>query len=298
MSNMSQMPLTPVACCQITLAVGDPDGNRAAALQAVESAAAAGARVVVLPELVNSGYVFRDRAEAGELAEPLDGPTVNGWIATARRHGLILVGGLCERDEDGLIRNSAVLVDASGVRAVYRKTHLWDREKAVFTPGDELPPVVDTEVGRIGLLVCYDLEFPEWVRTVGLRGADLLCVPTNWPLSPRPAGERPAEVVRVQANASVNRMFVAVCDRAGPERGVAWVGGSVIVDADGFPLAGPRPAYDEGLVIAECRLGDARNKQVSEHNDVHADRRPELYRSILEPARSADQFLMERKHHA
>ena len=105
-------------------------------------------------------------------------------------------------------------------------------------------------------------------------------------------------MVRVQANASVNRIFVAACDRAGPERGVAWVGGSVITDADGFLLAGPRPDYDEGLVIAECRLGDARNKRISEHNDVHADRRPELYRSILEPAQSADRFLMERKHHA
>ncbi|MDP9845363.1 putative amidohydrolase [Streptosporangium lutulentum] len=282
------MSLTSVACCQLALAVGDPDGNRAVARRAVERAAAAGARVVILPELTNSGYVFRDRAEAAGLAEPLDGPTVEGWIASARRHGLILVGGLCERDEDGLIRNSAVLVDAGGVRAVYRKTHLWDLEKTVFTPGDELPPVVDTAVGRIGLLVCYDLKFPEWVRTVGLRGADLLCVPTNWPLSPRPAGERPAEVTRVQASASVNRMFVAACDRAGPERGVAWVGGSVVADPDGFLLAGPRPAYDEGLVIAECRLGDARSKRVGAHNDVHADRRPELYRSILEPARSAD----------
>ncbi|GAA4220779.1 putative amidohydrolase [Streptosporangium album] len=278
---MIQMPPTSVACCQITLAVGDPDANRAAGLRAVERAAAAGARVVVLPELANSGYVFRDPAEAAELAEPLDGPTVEGWAACARRNGLIMVGGLCERDEDGLVRNSAVLVDESGVRAVYRKAHLWDREKTVFTPGDELPPVIETPVGRIGALVCYDLEFPEWVRTVALRGADLLCVPTNWPLSPRPEGERPAEVVRAQASAAVNRMFVAACDRTGPERGVAWVGGSVITDADGFPLAGPRPRYDEGLLIAECRLGDARNKRISEHNDVHADRRPELYRSIV-----------------
>ncbi|MFJ2029121.1 nitrilase-related carbon-nitrogen hydrolase [Streptosporangium sp. NPDC087985] len=280
------MPLTTVACCQLALTVGDPEGNRAAARQAVERAAAAGARVVVLPELANSGYMFRDAEEAGELAEPLDGPTVEGWGAAARRHGLILVGGLCERDEDGLVRNSAVLVDESGVRAVYRKAHLWDTEKAVFVPGDELPPVIETPVGRVGVLVCYDLRFPEWVRTVALRGADLLCAPTNWPLSPRPAGERPVEVVRVQANASVNRMFVAVCDRAGPERGVAWVGGSVVTDADGFLLAGPRPAYDEGLVIAECRLGDARNKRISENNDVHADRRPELYRSIVEPGQA------------
>lgn len=238
---------------------------------------------MVLPELANSGYVFHDAAEARALAEPLDGPTVTAWTEAAARRDLIVVGGLCERDQDGRLRNSAVLVDGSGVRAVYRKAHLWDAEKTVFTAGDELPPIVDTAVGRIGLLVCYDLEFPEWVRTVALRGADLLCAPVNWPLFPRPEGERPAEIVRVQADAAVNRMYVAACDRAGTERGVTWTGGSVIVDPDGHPAAGPRAGYDEGLVLAACRLDTARDKQLGAHNNVFADRRPELYAPILTP---------------
>ncbi|AVH61469.1 MULTISPECIES: nitrilase family protein [Streptomyces] len=282
---MSAVPsgvVTPVACCQLALSVGDLDGNRAAAQQAIKGAAAAGAKVVVLPELANSGYVFRDTAEASELAEPFDGPTVTGWTEMARRHDLIVVGGICERDEGGRLHNSAVLVDADGVRALYRKAHLWDAEKTIFEPGAELPPVVDTAVGRIGVLVCYDLEFPEWVRTVALRGADLLCAPVNWPLFPRPEGERPAEVVRVQANAAVNRMFVAACDRTGVERGVSWTGGSVIADPDGHPAAGPLPTYEEGMVIAKCKLGDARDKRLSARNDVFADRRPDLYRSILQ----------------
>jgi predicted amidohydrolase len=278
---------TRVACAQLTLNIGDAGGNRAAARSAIERAAAAGAGVVVLPELTNSGCIFRDAAEAASLAEPLDGPTVADWTALALHHRLIVVGGLCERDEDGLIRNSAVLVDPQGVRAVHRKAHLFGGEHEFFVPGAELPPVVDTAAGRIGLLVCYDQEFPEYVRTLALREADLLCVPVNWPLFPRPEGERPSEVIRVQANAAINRMFVAACDRSGSaaERGVPWTGGSVIVDLDGFPVAGPATETDEDLLVADCALASARDKGLGEHNDVLGDRRPELYRSIVSSTR-------------
>ncbi|MEU1203565.1 nitrilase-related carbon-nitrogen hydrolase [Streptomyces sp. NPDC005813] len=272
---------TRVACAQLTLEVGHPEGNRAAARTAIERAAAAGAEVVVLPELTNSGYVFHDRAQAASLAEPLHGPTVADWTALARRHRLVVVGGLCERGEDGLIRNAAVLVDPQGLRAVHRKAHLFGSEKEFFVPGTELPPVVDTAVGRVGLMICYDQEFPEYVRALALQGADLLCVPVNWPLFPRPDGERPSEVIRVQANAATNRMFVAVCDRVGTERGVSWTGGSVIVDLDGFPVAGPATETGGDLLIADCALATARDKGLGEHNDVLGDRRPELYRSIV-----------------
>ena len=88
--------------------------------------------------------------------------------------------------------------------------------------------MLDTLHGRIGVIVCYDLEFPEWTRAAALRGAELLCVPTNWPLEPRPAGERPMEVLRAMVTAATNRMAVAVCDRCGPERGVDWVAGTAI----------------------------------------------------------------------
>ena len=118
------------------------------------------------------------------------------------------------------------------------------------------------------------------MRIPALAGAQLLCVPANWPRFPRPAGQRPIEVVRAQAAASVNRMFVAACDRVGAERGVDWVGGSVIVDADGWPLAGPTPGDEELLLTADCHLDDATNKATSERNDVFADRRTELYESI------------------
>jgi predicted amidohydrolase len=254
--------------------VGEPAANRAASLAAVERAARAGARVVVLPELAVSGYVFTDAAEARALSEPLDGPTVTAWAEAAARHDVVLVAGTNERAADGALRNSAVLLDASGLRAVYRKAHLWDREKLFFAPGDAPPPVVDTAVGRIAVMVCYDLEFPEWVRLPALAGAELLCAPVNWPAFPRPEGERPGEVVRVQANAMVNRLPIAVADREGPERGVDWVGGCVVVDADGWPVS--RPA-GPGLFLADLDLATARDKALGPRNDVHADRRPELY---------------------
>jgi predicted amidohydrolase len=283
---------TVVACCQVAPAFGDLAANRELTTRAIESAANAGASVVVLPELVSSGYVFESQAEARACAEAADGETVTLWARLAARHQLVIVGGFCEKADGGAqaVFNSAALVDPGGLRTVYRKAHLWDRERLWFTPGSAAPPVADTPFGRIAVMICYDLEFPEWVRLPALDGAQLLCAPVNWPAVPRPAGERAAEVTRVQADAGVNRMFVAACDRDGAERGVSWVAGSVIVDPDGYPLAGPcepaRPASPDQppesvtVITAACRLGDALDKRVSSLSDVHGDRRPELYRGV------------------
>ena len=142
--------------------------------------------------------------------------------------------------------------------------------------------MIPTLFGRIAVMICYDLEFPEWVRLPALDGAQLLCAPVNWPAFPRPDGERPAEIVRVQADAAVNRMFIAACDRTGEERGVEWVGGSVIVDADGWPLACAPPAAGPTIIAAECQLDHALDKAISPISNVHADRRPELYARLAE----------------
>lgn len=268
-----------VACCQVAPRVGALDHNRHLSIAAISDAAGQGAHVVVLPELMQSGYVFSDHAEALVCGETADGPTVQAWAALAKQLDIVIVAGFCERLADDRLANSAVLVDARGVQAVYRKVHLWNHEKHIFTPGTEAPPVVDTRFGRIAVMVCYDLEFPEWVRLPALAGAQLLCAPVNWPDAPRPLGERPAEVVRVQANAAVNRMFIAACDRVGEERGVDWVGGSVIVDADGYPLAGPvsDASLSGHLLIAHLDLAEANHKGISELNDVHRDRQSFLY---------------------
>jgi predicted amidohydrolase len=273
---------TVVACCQLAPKIGDLAYNRTLTERAIRSAAYQGAQVVVLPELVQSGYLFADRDEALSLSETVDGPIVRLWMTLAKELNIVVVGGFCERLTGDQLANSAAMIDARGLRAVYRKAHLWDAESEIFSPGNDAPPVVETVHGRIGLLICYDLEFPEWVRLPALAGAELLCAPVNWPDGPRPPTERPAEVVRVQANASVNRMFIAACDRHGHERGVGWVQGSVIVDADGYPLAGPAEQGGEQILLATLNLAEARNKRISARNDLHQDRRQGLYRCVEE----------------
>jgi len=258
------------------LSIGDTAGNRTAARIAVEQAARDGAQLVVLPELASSGYVFADRAELATLAETRDGPAIADWANLAEAFGLTIVAGFPEAAGDA-IYNSAAVVDPTGLRGVYRKAHLWDSENAVFDRGDDLPLVLDTAHGRIGVMICYDIEFPEWVRAAALSGADLLCAPVNWPLLPRPEGERPAEMVRALAGAGTNRMPMAVCDRVGVERDQDWVGGSVIIDPDGYPLA-LAEFGKAGVIAADVDLAESRVKRINAHNDVHADRRVDLYR--------------------
>jgi len=272
---------TQVTVAQVAIAVAEPDADRQAAAEAVAEAAAAGARLVVLPELCDSGYVFDPAdpaAEARGLAAPVAGNvTLAQWRELAGRHRLVIVGGFCELGADGRLYNSAALVDASGTRAVYRKVHLWDKEKLVFTPGDAAPPVVDTDIGRVAVMICYDLEFPEWGRLAALDGADLVAAPVNWPAYSWPAGERPAEVVKAQAAAATNGVFVAVADRCRTERGVSWISGSLIAGPDGYLLAGPVLADQPAVLTAACDLPRARDKSLSGDNDLLADRRPELY---------------------
>ena len=268
-------PVVTVAVCQLGPVLGDVPANIAMVETAVALAAADGAEIVVLPELVTTGYVFESAEEARGLAEPVDGPSLRALTRLAADLDLVVVGGFAELAADGAVYNSAALIDRSGVRAAYRKAHLWAQEQWWFTAGNQPPPVVDTDRGRIGMLVCYDLEFPEWPRTVALAGADLLCVPTNWPALSVPHGERPIDVVRAQAVASVDRVFVAVCDRVGPERGTDWVGGSAIIGPDGYPLA--LAVGGAQTLLARCELARARDKSTSPLNDVVEDRRPELY---------------------
>jgi 5-aminopentanamidase len=273
-----------IAVAQLAISVGALDANRRAGAEAVAQAVAAGARLVVLPELSDSGYVFDEAdpvAEARTLAAPADGhPTLRQWAELAAAHRLVIIGGFCELGADDRLYNSAALVDPSGVRAVYRKVHLWDKEKLVFTPGDAPPPVVSTDLGQVGMMICYDLEFPEWVRLAALAGADLIAAPVNWPSVSPPPGERPAEVIKAQAAAASNGVFVAVADRCRTERGVRWISGSVLAGPDGYPLAGPVLADRPAVLHAVCDLSRARDKRLNDNNDLLADRRPDLYAPV------------------
>jgi predicted amidohydrolase len=276
--------VTRVCVQQLDPVVGDLDGNRRLALSAIAEAIEAGAEVIVLPELVTSGYMFESAQEAASAAIVPDHEILREWADVARRDDVIIAGGFAERGEDGNTYNSAAVIDPTGLRAVYRKLHLWDREKLWFEPGAEPPPVFETSVGRLSVIVCYDVEFPELTRIVALAGTQLLLVPTNWPLMDRPDGERPGEVVIAMATARGNRMAVACADRTGVERGQPWTGCSTIIGADGW-VAGEKTGPDAlsiGPVVADIDLTLALDKRYTELADVFADRRPALYGGLAD----------------
>jgi predicted amidohydrolase len=269
--------LVTVACAQLAPVIGDAIESLARIDTAIRDAAGLGAQIVVLPELANCGYMFADADELRAAAQTLDGPYVNYLAGMAFELGIVIASGFAERTAEGELYNSAVIIDRSGILASYRKAHLWNTEKMCgFLAGSGYPPVVDTDHGRLGLMICYDLEFPEWVRRVAVNGAELLCAPVNWPRYLRPDNERPGEIIHVQSGAGANRMHIAVADRVGEERGQDWLGGTVIVDADGYPVT-PIQLGKTYIALATIDLALARDKTISPRNDVHADRRPELY---------------------
>jgi predicted amidohydrolase len=267
-----------IACAQLWPRIGELEANRERAGAAVASAAADGAELVVLPELCVSGYMFEDAEEARRLAEPIDGPTIEGWREQSVRDRIVIVGGVCELDDDGRVRNSAVVTEGGEVLAVYRKTHLWDREKLVFEPGEEPPPVVETSVAKVGVGICYDSQFPEAMRMLALAGAEVIAVPTNNPLLSPELEPLPGELLLASATAMVNRVYVAQADRTGLERGVEWVGATAIAAPGGRLLT--ERVRGEGSVSADIDPALARDKHLSERNDALADRRPELYGAI------------------
>ena len=273
--------MTRIACVQLAPTLGDLEANRQLSVTAVRAAVAAGADVVVLPELVTSGYVFRTVEEAAAVAITPAHPLFGEWADAAAATSAVVVGGFAEQGTDGHLYNSAALVDPSGVRAVYRKTHLWDEEKTFFTPGPDLPPVVETRVGRIAVLICYDLEFPELTRAAALGGADLITVPTNWPLGPRPPHERAPEVTIAMAAARVNHVAIACCDRTGTERGQQWTEGTSIVDENGWVVSAV--GAGTGTATADLDLTLSRDKGMTVLAHALDDRRPELYAALTAP---------------
>jgi predicted amidohydrolase len=192
-----------------------------------------------------------------------------------------VIGGFAELALDGTLYNSAALVGGAGTLAVYRKLHLWDQESRWFAPGQDPAPVVQTPFGRIGLGVCCDIEFPELSRGLALAGAELIAFPTNWPHDPDPPNGRPIVHSLAAVTAYVNRVFLALCDRSGTERGLEFEGASVIADPDGAIIGGPVATRGTETIWADCDLATARNKRTSDRNDAFADRRPERYANTL-----------------
>lgn len=268
-----------VACCQLAPQVGEKSLNLAKTVDFVERAARQGAQIVVLPELCSSGYVFESRAEAMSLADAYDdGETTRLWAGLARDHGLHIVGGFAERS-GATLYNAAAVIGPQGRIGLYRKVHLWGDENLYFAPGDLGFPVFATEHGTLGVGICYDGWFPEGYRSCALKGAELVCVPTNWVPIPGqdPAREAMANILTMAA-AHVNSVYIAAADRVGTERGQLFLGQSLIAGYSGWPVAGPASATDEQILVADLDLGLAkRARRWNDFNQVLRDRRPEAY---------------------
>jgi predicted amidohydrolase len=280
-----------IAVAQYEPHIGDLSGNRAAALTQVEAAADRGAQLVVLPELASSGYVFAGEEEAGRLVEDADtGETVVALVEACRRRGVYVVGGLAEA-APACRHNSAVVLGPSGRLATYRKLHLFYDEQSWFQPGNELV-VVDLPFARVGVAICYDLWFPEVARALALRGAEVIAIPTNWVASFRPRlhdehGYCQGDIMAMAA-AAANGTAVACADRVGEERGVTFLGASIIVGPDGWPLAGPAGPDREELLVADVDLTAVeRSRWRTPRNHLLRDRRPALYAAEPPPEVSA-----------
>ncbi|CAM5238533.1 carbon-nitrogen hydrolase family protein [Streptomyces aurantiogriseus] len=239
--------------------------------EAAGRAAAAGAGLLVAPEMFLTGYAIGD--DIARLAEPADGDSADAVAETTSRHGLAIAYGYPERSSD-VVFNSAQLISADGTRlANYRKTHLFGCfERDHFTPGEQ--PVVQAELNglTVGLLICYDVEFPENVRAHALAGTDLLVVPT--------AQMHPFQFVAesmIPVRAFENQMYVAYVNRVGAEGEFEFVGLSTLAGPDGVARA--RAGRGEELVFADA--DPAFLAASREANPYLKDRRPGLYGSLV-----------------
>jgi predicted amidohydrolase len=254
-------------------------GQRLANFQTIERLVqqAQPADLLVLPELGAVGYEFRDANEVAQYAEAAGaGPTSDLLRKLARTQNTTLVLGYPERERHKLY-NSCMLVQPNGSIANYRKAHLFSRENELFSPGDVPPPVVDTPVGRVGLMICFDWFFPEVARLLALGGAHVIAHPSNLVLS---------HCQRAMYARSVeNGVFSITANRYGTEeragRKLTFTGASQVLDPKGNVLAAA-PTEGECIGIVEVDLTLADNKQINPHNHLFNTRRVDLFGKLLQ----------------
>ena len=277
------MPTLRVAACQIEPQLGEVEANLERITRAVAEAAAAGAVLAVLPEAAVTGYAFGSLDEARQVARRAAGVAADLIAGLAESNRMTVICGTLEAQGDEVF-NAALMATPDGRRYTYRKMHLPFLGVDRFaTPGPDAPSVVEVGGLRIGVLICYDLRFPEAARMCALDGADLIALPTNWPVG---VDFHPG--IFAPARAAENHCYLLACDRVGTERGTTFMGRSLLYDYDGHQLAVASDT-DEELLLGEIDPEAARQTHVKrrpgEHEwDTIADRRPGLYRRLLEPA--------------
>ena len=258
-----------IACAQMSARLGDAAYNFAHAEELVRKAAAAGADAVLLPETWNLGFFPKEGLR--ELADPKGEKVKAAFRALAKELGVNIAAGSAVTARNGEVFNTAFVFNRQGACvASYDKTHLFTPmgEQDYFTAGDHLC-VFTLDGVRCGVIICYDLRFPELARTLALHGIDLLFVPAEWPK------------VRIahwqtlnRARAIENQIFLACCNGCGTAGETIYGGNSAIYDPWGVVLA--QAGEKEELITADCDLSIIDNIRSSMH--IFADRRPELYK--------------------
>lgn len=228
------------------------------------------ADLYVLPELFNTGYNFIDQNELRQLAETILGFTSQEMMKFAKKKNCYIVYGFAEQAEQ--IYNSCALVGPGGFIGVYRKIHLFYREKFIFATGNLGFPVFDLPIGKIGMMICFDWIYPEVTRTLAIKGAQLIAHPSNLVLPYCPDA--------IVTRCLENRVFIMTVDRVGIEnRGgvnLRFIGTSEIVSPRGEILV--RMSSDiPGIEVAEVDLSLANNKYATEFNNIFEDRKPQYY---------------------
>jgi len=233
---------------------------------------------MVLPELFNSGYVFQNRGELEDFAEEIpDGRTVKGLIGFARTRNICVIAGICEKRGNEFF-NSSVLISPKGLVGTYRKAHLFYKEKLWFTWGRGDFEVYDVLGVKVGMMICFDWFFPEVARILSLKGAQIICHPSNLVL---PYCQKALLGASIQ-----NRVFIITANRVGVERGVRFTGQSQVVDPSMRVLA-KSGRREQDVKVVQIDPSVAQNKRVTEFNDVFEDRRVDLYRPILSKRKGA-----------
>jgi N-carbamoylputrescine amidase len=255
------------------------------AVLAMTRARSLGADLAVFAELAVDRFFPQVEGDprARELAEPVPGPTCDRIAAAARELSLVTVFNLYERADDGRCFDSSPVFDADGsLLGITRMVHIAElpgfHEQGYYAPGDRGAPVYDTEAGRVGVAICYDRHYPEYMRALGLGGAEIVAIPQAGALGEWPEGLYEAEV---RTAAFQNGYFVALCNRIGAEGKLTFAGESFVADPEGQVIArGKR--LEEDLVVVELDLSSCARSTA--RRMFWRDRRPELYGGWLEEA--------------
>lgn len=258
-------------------ATKDKPANVARGLAAIETAARNGARLACFAELAFEWFYPQQPAgpDVRDLAEPLDGPTVTAFQRKAKDLGLVTVINLYERDGRNTYDSSPV-IDADGtLLGVTRMVHITEyacfHEQGYYTPGDKGAPVFSTKAGRIGVAICYDRHFPEYMRALAVNGADLVIVPQAGAVDEWPEGLYEAEM---RVAAFQNGYFTALCNRVGQEDCLDFAGESFVCGPDGRVMARGQKSVDE-IVYADVDFSELAHSNARQLFLKH--RRPELY---------------------